>query len=97
MPHLIAKFDAGPKSASRTSPENGSAEKRTRRNDLLETPLWPTCGVPTILLESLVAASQGRFMPSARMAFRHNVQYEGSKLGRWSVTSGVRPMTSAGC
>jgi hypothetical protein len=32
-------------------------------------------------LESMLHASQGRSMPSARSVFRHNGQYEGSKLG----------------
>jgi hypothetical protein len=29
----------------------------------------------------MLNAGQGRFMPSARRVFRHNGQYEGSKLG----------------
>jgi len=51
---------------------------------------------------------QGRFVntsPSGRMYgwwFRHNGQYEGSKLANtvgqpWSLTSEVRPTTSVGC
>src|SRR5206468_5734465 len=32
---------------------------------------------PTVHLESMLHAGQGRFMPSARRVFRHNAQYEG--------------------
>ena len=37
--------------------------------------------LPTIRLEPMVNASQGRFLLSARRVFRHNGQFEGSKLG----------------
>ena len=53
--------------------------------------------LPTIHLESMSKARQGRFMPSARSVFRHNGQYEGSKLGggvihSWSPSHDQRGM-----
>jgi len=54
---------------------------RDKAGAISHNPVWITYGLPTIRLEPMVNASQGRFMLSARRVFRHNGQLESSKLG----------------